>query len=155
MPLIEELSGPSGPSGTSSSRRASRSAAAASLARGFDLSRALKGAASSSKGGGEECAYSSRGDGKYDNGTHFAEVRLPGGQKAMQIGPNAFAEGEAEETMRQLQAMGAFGSKGKDDAQPKEPPKPKPAGPEPPPARPKPPKPEPAIKPVRAPQVRG
>lgn len=133
MPLIEEL--PESPSSyyggnnnVASRDTASKAAAEAAKAKGFDLARALKGAGSSSssrsrKNGGrgveqEESACHSRGDGKYENGTHFTKVRMANGTEAMQIGPNAFAPDEAEETMKQLQAMGAFGNKGKEGAQP-------------------------------------
>lgn len=86
---------------------ATKATARAMRSRGFDPGRALRGAAVESN----ESACTSRGDGKYENGTHFTKVRLKGGQEAVQIGPNAFAPDQVEDTMKQLEKMGALGTK--------------------------------------------
>lgn len=94
-------------------RQAARAAARAEKARGFDPGRALRGLrAGKGKGGGAgdaevlRSACTTRGDGKYGNGTHF----LREGNK-VQIGPNAFDDHNREDTLRQLAEMGAFGGK--------------------------------------------
>ena len=94
-------------------RQAVRAAARAEKARGFDPGRALRGLrAGKGKGGGAgdaevlRSACTTRGDGKYGNGTHF----LREGNK-VQIGPNAFDDHNREDTLRQLAEMGAFGGK--------------------------------------------
>ena len=105
---IELPSGGSSRGGGGDSLSAAKRTAKAQKARGFDPAKALRGigGSSSETTTTTESACTTRGDGRYSNGSNL----LRDGN-TVHIGPEAFKEGNMEETFKELMNYGAFGTK--------------------------------------------
>ena len=84
----------------------SKSAAKAQRARGFDPSAALRAIGDPS--GNDRSACTTRGDGQYQNGSSILQTG-----NVCHIGPEAFKEGNVQQTLKELEELGAFAGVGR------------------------------------------